>query len=448
MVQGPLVAKAPLTLSPWLLTGCRAAPSSRPAARPAFRSRARCLTAAAALGAKLQRQRRRYDLRAHGAMAPLSFDPARRQVFVVGNEAADADSLVSAFALAMLLDSAEVQAVALAQIPREEFRLRGDALSLFRSAGVEAAPDGSPLGLHFWNEVDWQQVDALSSRGLVLTDHNKMTSDVAAHFDGRVELILDHHSDAQSHLDAKRIIDESLGSACTLVAEEWLAKHPSLPREVGLLLAGVIILDTRNFDPAERKGTPRDRAALDKLADFLPLEAAAWYAELTKARHDVSHLSMRELLLLDLKVASVAVGSEQRPVGFSAIMSTVSNALGRAGGSEQLVAEARRLAVDRGWDAAVSLFSKDERGRRSVVLVPATPLGQAACQEIVQRLRGAPGNLPKKLQENPLFAQQGLLESGFELEELKDFGEVLAFSLRGTVSRKTLLPCAAGPSAL
>ena len=37
----------------------------------------------------------------------MTFDPARRQVFVIGNEAADADSLVSAYALARLLDSPE-----------------------------------------------------------------------------------------------------------------------------------------------------------------------------------------------------------------------------------------------------------------------------------------------------------------------------------------------------
>ncbi len=41
-----------------------------------------------------------------------------------GNEAADVDSLVSAYAMAQLLNSS-VSTVALAQIPREEFRLRG-----------------------------------------------------------------------------------------------------------------------------------------------------------------------------------------------------------------------------------------------------------------------------------------------------------------------------------
>eukprot|EP00439_Symbiodinium_sp_Y106_P043606 s3997_g5.t1 len=60
---------------------------------------------------------------------------SRRPVFVVGNEAADVDSLVSAYVMAQLLESPDVQGIALAQIPREEFRLRGDALALFKEAG-------------------------------------------------------------------------------------------------------------------------------------------------------------------------------------------------------------------------------------------------------------------------------------------------------------------------
>ena len=37
--------------------------------------------------------------------------------------------------MAQLLESPDVQGIALAQIPREEFRLRGDALALFKEAG-------------------------------------------------------------------------------------------------------------------------------------------------------------------------------------------------------------------------------------------------------------------------------------------------------------------------
>ena len=39
------------------------------------------------------------------------------------------------YVMAQLLESPDVQGIALAQIPREEFRLRGDALALFKEAG-------------------------------------------------------------------------------------------------------------------------------------------------------------------------------------------------------------------------------------------------------------------------------------------------------------------------
>ncbi len=116
---------------------------------------------------------------AAAATSSTPFD-ARRQVFVVGNEAADADSLVSAFAMAALLDTEEVQGIALAQITREEFRLRGDCVLLFEQANSERASDGCPSRLLFWDDVDWGVVDRLQSRShsspaLVLLSHSSPT---------------------------------------------------------------------------------------------------------------------------------------------------------------------------------------------------------------------------------------------------------------------------------
>lgn len=306
------------------------------------------------------------------------FDAGRRQVFVIGNEAADVDSLVSAYAMAALLDSAEVQGVALAQIPREEFRLRGDALALFRRAGCKLSPDGSPAEMRFWDEVDWDMMRGMESRSLVLTDHNKMAKKVAEVFEGRVEWVLDHHSDTKSYPIAKADIDERLGSCCTLVVEQFLAKRQPSPQEVGVLLAGVIILDARNFDPNENKGTSRDRAALDQLSAFLPKEGAAtWYEELMHARRDVSHLSPRELLLLDLK--ATAIDGFTGTTAFCAIFLSLDKMCAQAGGPEALAGTLRGFARDRGHEAVVALFHSDETGLRALALAAASPTGEAIC---------------------------------------------------------------------
>jgi len=386
---------------------------------------------------------------ASSSSQPLAFDAGRRQVFVVGNEAADADSLVSAYAMAMLLNSDEVQAIAIAQIPREEFRLRGDALALFQQSGSEVRADGTPVQLHFWDEVDWASADAIQSRSIVLTDHNKMSDSVADHFAGRVEWVLDHHQASGSYPDVRIDLDEGLGSTCTLVAEQWLKKG-ILPQEIGVMLAGVILLDTRNLCPKEMKGTPRDKAALDALVTFLPEQGAgSWYAQLMDARRNVSHLNVREHLLLDMKVVSI----NGLVVAVSSIMATMPELFEKAGGPKGFEEEVRRLAACRGYQAVVGLFSKDESKRKGLAVVPVEDAESGPhaelCRQLVQRLQGVPGNLPPALKENPLFETQGLLaERGFDLQPLEDMKPLVAFSINGAVSRKTLLPSAMNASSL
>ncbi|CAE7397805.1 Prune1 [Symbiodinium natans] len=372
--------------------------------------------------------------------AAFRFDTSKRPVFVVGNEAADVDSLVSAYVTAQLLESPEVQGIALAQIPREEFRLRGDALALFKEAGSPVREDGSPERLHFWDEMDWPAVDALASRSIVLTDHNKMTSQVASHFDGRVEWVMDHHAGGIQYPDARNDIDEGLGSCCSLVAEQFLQRS-SEKSELGILLAGVILLDCRNFDEKEKKGTDRDRAVMDKLHGLVPAKGTkTWYKELMNARKDVSHLSVRDLMLLDTKVASL----RGLNVAFASMFGTLLEICAKAGRSSGVVEAAQGLARDRGYQAMILLFSKDSAsGKKALALIPVEECveAQELCSAIVSKMLGSPGeivahgpfvamllsgNLPDNLRQNPLYETQGLLESGFQLELLEDaFGRLL-----------------------
>jgi len=373
--------------------------------------------------------------------ASPAFDTARRQVFIVGNEAADVDSLVSAYAMATLLESSDVQAIPLAQIPREEFRLRGDALKLFSESGAEVLPDGSPAKLLFWDEVDWQQADDLMHRKLVLTDHNRMTAQVAQHFEGRVEWVLDHHAGGDSYPEARKDIDEGLGSACTLVVEQFLkGREERLSQEMQTLLAGVILMDCRNFSPTENKGTPRDRQALSALEKGLPARGAdVWYEELMLARKEISHLSARELMLMDMKVITLRGLSVLMP----SLQSSLTESCEKAGGHAELEAVAKALTKDRGHQASVLLFTKDKvTGKKAMLLVAADDQPDAAqlCADLVKLMQVAPGELPKHLLENPLYQSQGLVETGFQLERVKELEAVQAYNLKGSVSRKTVIP--------
>merc|ERR1712079_467986 len=167
---------------------------------------------------------------------------------------------------------------------------------------------------------------------------NKMTAQAAELFDGRVEQILDHHMDTNSHPQARSEIVDGLGSACTLVVEQFLTTNAPISRQLGTLLAGVILLDTRNFDPAEGKGTPRDKAALEHIAHHIhPSGATPWYKALMEARHDCSHFSVRELALVDSKTATAPTDGSS--VAFSSIPSTLAETVERAGGPVAVIKE-------------------------------------------------------------------------------------------------------------
>lgn len=64
------------------------------------------------------------------------------------------------------------------------------------------------------------------------------------------------------------------------------------------------------------------------------------------------------------------------------------------------------------------------------------------CEDIAKQMCETPGNLPETLRENPLYQTQGLVENGFEMQLLKELQPLDVYTLRGEVSRKTVLPFA------
>jgi exopolyphosphatase len=108
--------------------------------------------------------------------AKLALTSQKEKVFVVGNQAGDLDTVVSALALAYLegelcKDSDRVF-VPLIPFARDDFRLRGDAQKIFEQAGFELDSAGAPSSLLFYNEVDFGEGPRNSA--VMLTDHNKL----------------------------------------------------------------------------------------------------------------------------------------------------------------------------------------------------------------------------------------------------------------------------------
>ena len=332
------------------------------------RARASSSSSSGGSGARMSAflQRERESLR-----TALAGSGSGRVYVVVGNQASDADSIISALVLARALregaaassssssssssaatpllgleTSAEDVFIPLISMKRADWSMRPETQMLMAEAGLdERACSGEAL---FFaddaGEDDLFGRDAAALRSLaasgqlrvVLTDHNRVDCAALTPFAEHVVAIVDHHEDRGAHsgvtgaarfvsFDAAPAVQRGVGSACTLVAQLLTAHCPALLAAEGgqlaTLLAGVVLLDTVNLDPKRGKTTEDDVAALAALTKVrrgagVPdaNATAALFTRLSAAKTDPafwSTLSIEQTLKYDLKqYNSDATGEE------------------------------------------------------------------------------------------------------------------------------------------
>ncbi len=180
---------------------------------------------------------------------------------VIGNQAGDTDSIVSALAAAYLADDDD--ATPIVSIPQNDLMTqRPETMLLLRMAGIETTD------LWFSDQLDDY---LLSSEALSMTlvDHNRLDSS-QLESRGQVIAIYDHHMDEGYHKDSSRIRNIAFGddgkatvaSTCTLMVERM---EGTWPADLSLLLLGVILIDSVDMSPEAGKVTRRDEAAVQKL---------------------------------------------------------------------------------------------------------------------------------------------------------------------------------------
>ena len=235
---------------------------------------------------------------------------------IMGNEAGDADSIISSLTLAYVqmlhnthAKNEEEEDVAIVlpivSVPREDIALRRDVMLLLDLVGI------TPEKLLYVNddiisqnllssaETDDEHHASTTMKArttLTLVDHNRIKSSMS-HLSSYVTEIVDHHEDEKSHeqvTDNKRLIAFENGAAtvastCTLVTERLFNSTISIiDGSLGLALLGVILLDSVNMLPAAAKGTLRDEKAIQLL-----LQQTDWttYCEkVIKTKHSSSSL--------------------------------------------------------------------------------------------------------------------------------------------------------------
>ncbi|XP_015358454.1 exopolyphosphatase PRUNE1 isoform X3 [Marmota marmota marmota] len=219
---------------------------------------------------------------------------------VLGNEACDLDSMVSALALAFYLtktNEAEEVFIPVLNIKRSELPLRGDNVFFLQKIQIPETI------LIFRDEIDLHALHQAGQLTLILVDHHVLPKSDAALEEAIVE-VLDHRPIEQKHCPLCHVSVELVGSCATLVAERILQGAPEiLDRQTAALLHGTIILDCVNMDIKIGKATPKDNEYVEKLEALFPdlPKRNDIFDFLQKAKFDVSGLTTEQILRKDQK---------------------------------------------------------------------------------------------------------------------------------------------------
>ncbi|KAK2067043.1 hypothetical protein P8C59_000812 [Phyllachora maydis] len=287
--------------------------------------------------------------------------------FVVGNEAADLDSLCSALVLAYLRTAVHNSAglhIPLANLPRADLALRPELRVVLGRAGL--APDDLltlddlPAAAH---------LPPARTRWL-LVDHNALTGPLAARgFAARVVGCVDHHDDEGAVPPAQqgwpRVI-ETCGSCASLVVRECRAAweeaasraraddddDDDVDRALAYVALGPVLADTLALG-ARDKTTETDAWAVAFLEGLLGTRArpsdhdrAGYLASISRLQRDLAGLRPRDVLRKDYKRWTEA----GLHLGVSAAARGLDELAAAAGGRAALLRAVRAWAAEQGLD--------------------------------------------------------------------------------------------------
>lgn len=243
--------------------------------------------------------------------------------FVLGNESADLDSIISAIVYAFYLhekDGKDIY-VPVVCIPEKDMHLRTEVIVLFQKCGIDLKD------IVYINEVNFLAFLISCAVDVTLVDHN----DVGTHgvLKNSVHNIVDHHQDSMQFDDESKVCKniKMVGSCCTLVAEEiyynkseFLSTHP-----VAELLLAAILIDTINLDLHSARTVELDVFIGEVLSQHVSQDPDELFELLQKAKLDISPMSSYNILRKDYKkISSCAV-----QMGISSVMLEPSQLLAR-----------------------------------------------------------------------------------------------------------------------
>lgn len=293
---------------------------------------------------------------------------------VLGNEACDLDSMVSALALAFYLtktSEAEDIFIPVLNIKRSELPLRGDNVFFLQEVKI---PEPA---LIFRDEIDLLALHQAGQLTLILVDHHILPKSDAA-LEEAVAEVLDHRPIEQKYCPPCHVSVELVGSCATLVTERILQGAPeTLDRQTAALLHGTIILDCVNMDTNIGKATPKDSKYVEELEALFPdlPKRKDIFDSLQKAKFDVSGLTTEQMLRKDQKT----VYRQGTKVAISAIYMDLKAFLQRT----DLFTDLSSFCHDHSYDALVAMTiffnTQNEPVRQLAIFCPHEALRMTIC---------------------------------------------------------------------
>lgn len=215
--------------------------------------------------------------------------------FVMGNEAADLDSVVSSIAFAYLLQKENPNDlyIPLVNMQRHELNLRPDVLYILNN-------HLSLDNLLFLNEASLEELHKSGLLRLNLVDHNVLTPR-QRQYSSTVERVVDHHVDEKVQyplLVMKNIT--VIGSTASLITEYFQKSIATkMNSDIALMLFAPILIDTNELKNKD-KTTQRDIDAVNYLQTYA--EIPSKYCEtIFDKKHNVDFLTPEMAFAKDYK---------------------------------------------------------------------------------------------------------------------------------------------------
>jgi inorganic pyrophosphatase/exopolyphosphatase len=321
-----------------------------------------------------------------------SINSDQRLNIVLGNEAADCDSIVSALLLSQFYSSQKREMfVPVINIPENELALRRDMVKLFQLLRIK------PESLVWFEKGFLNKVNP--NLNLILVDHNGLAP-AESHLNSNVIEIIDHHDD--ENIKYTQTVSKNLnkvGSNTTLIVQKIKEAGYQLDTQWALMALMPILIDTENFKE-EGDAQELDKDMANWLKEFINLDdlreliedynktspekiiipnnaqsieqiVKILYDKLADAKIDTKGFSAEERLLKDMKtypmpggvysISSVNLSSKDFPEAFPNNLNPILISGNKSSEFPFTVFDIQEFIKKKGLEMAVILISVDKK---------------------------------------------------------------------------------------